>query len=60
MAVHFVDDIFKQFLEWNYMNFAQDFIEICSAGPNQQYPRIGSDNSLAPTSQQAIIWSNVG
>ena len=26
-------------------------------GSNQQYYSIGSDNSLAPTSRQAIIWT---
>ena len=28
-------------------------------GSNQQYSSIGSDNGLAPTRRQAIIWANV-
>ena len=45
------------FLEWKYMNFDQNFIEICSYGPNLQYSIIGSDNGLPPTKRQAIIWT---
>ena len=29
-------------------------------GSNQQYSIIGSDNGLAPTRRQAIIWANDG
>ena len=29
-------------------------------GSNEQYSSIGSDNGLAPTRQQAIIWANDG
>ena len=29
-------------------------------GSNQQYYSIGSDNGLAPSRRQAIIWTNVG
>ena len=36
------------------------FTEVCSQGSNQQYPGIGSDNGLVPTSGQAIIWANDG
>ena len=28
--------------------------------PNQQYSSIGSDNGLAPSRRQAIIWTNDG
>ena len=31
---------------------------MCSLGSNWQYGRIGSDNGLAPTRRQAIIWTN--
>ena len=47
------------FLEWKYFNFKQYFIEICSLGSNWQYVGIGSDNGLAPSRRQAIIWTNV-
>ena len=36
------------------------FIEVCSLVWNWQYPNIGSDNGLAPTKRQAIIWTNDG
>ena len=29
-------------------------------GSNKQYSSIGSDNGLAPTRRQAIIWNNDG
>ena len=45
------------FLEWKYMNFDQNFIEICSYGSNSQYSIIGSDNDLVRTRWQAIIWT---
>ena len=57
---HFADDIFIPSLEWKCMNFALNFIEICSYGSNQQYSIIGSDNGFAPTGQQAVIWTNDG
>ena len=34
--------------------------EVCSSGLNEQYLTIGSDNGLAQTGRQAIIWSNDG
>ena len=41
------------------MNFAQDLTEICSQGSkNLQYCSTGSDNGLAPTRRQDIIWTN--
>ena len=47
------------FLEWKCMNFDWNFTEVCSWGSNWQYSIISSDNGLAPTRQQAIIWANV-
>ena len=35
-------------------------MELCSTGSNEQYSSIGSDNGLAPTKRQAIIWTNDG
>ena len=32
--------------------------EVCSQGPNWQYPSIGLDNGLVPNRQQGIIWTN--
>ena len=46
------------FHEWKKLNFKQNFIEMCSLGSNWQYISISSDNSLAPSGRQAIIWSN--
>ena len=46
-----------QWVKWKCINFAWDFIEVCSWGSNQQYPSIGLDNGLAPTRRQAIIWT---
>ena len=48
------------FLEWKCMNFDWDFTEVCSLGFSWQYSSIGSDNGLAPTRRQAIIWTNGG
>ena len=42
------------------MNFDYDFTKVCSSGFNLQYPIIGSDNGLAPTRRQAIIWTKDG
>ena len=42
------------------MNFDWYFAEVSSVGSNQQNPSIGSDNGLALTRQQAIIWINYG
>ena len=33
---------------------------MCLEGSNEQYPIIGSDNGLAPTRRQAIIWAKDG
>ena len=33
--------------------------EACSLGSNKQYSTIGSDNGLAPSRRQAIIWTLV-
>ena len=43
-----------------FTNFEKYFTEVCSWGFNQQYSSIGSDNGLAPTRRQAIIWSRGG
>ena len=37
----------------------KNFMEIFSLGSNWQYVSIGSDNGLAPSRRQAIIWTNV-
>ena len=49
-----------RFTEWECVIFYQDFTEVCSQGSNWQYSSIGSDNGLAPTRRQAIIWTNTG
>ena len=35
-------------------------LRVCSQGCNKQYHRIGSDNGLAPTRRQAVVWNNDG
>ena len=58
---HFADDIFKCiFSERKRLNSYLNFTEVCSQGSNQQYASIGSDNGLAPSRRQAIIWTNDG
>ena len=47
------------FLKWNYFHFKLNFIEICSLGSNWQYVGIGSENGVAPSRRQVIIWTNV-
>ena len=39
------------------MDFASDFTEIYSYNLNKNYSSIGSDNGLAPTRRQTIIWT---
>ena len=46
------------FLEWKCIDFDYDFTEMYSQESNWQYSNIGSDNGLAPTRRQAIIWTN--
>ena len=56
---HFPDYIFK----WIFLNqiiCISMKIEVCSYRFNWQYSSIGSDNGLAPTMRQAIIWTNGG
>ena len=45
------------FREWKYVNFIWYFIECCSSRSNQQYSINGSDNGLASSSRQPIIWT---
>ena len=40
--------------------FQLKFNWICSQGSNEQYSSNGSDNGLAPSRRQAIIWTNGG
>ena len=47
-----------RFHEWKILYFDSIFTEVCSQGPNWQYSSIGSDDGLAPTRRQAIIWTN--
>ena len=46
------------FLERKCYNFNQNVTEICSYLSYEQYFSIGSDNGLAPTRRQAIMWTN--
>ena len=42
------------------MNFDWDYTEVCSQRSTTKQPSIGSDNGLAPTRHQAIIWTSDG
>ena len=42
------------------MHFDEDFTEVCSLRPIQQYSSIGSDNGSELAKRQAIIWTNDG
>ena len=53
-------DFQMHFHEWKCVNFYYDFTEVCSWGSNKQYSSRGSDNGLAPTRWQAIIWTSDG
>ena len=61
---HLSDDIFIWiFFRKNIYKFWLRFHRIlfpCSKGSSQQYSSNGSDNGLAPTKRQTIIWSNDG
>ena len=56
----FADDTFERiFLNENVIISIKISLK-SSQGSNYQYSRIGSDNGLAPTRRQAIIWTNNG
>ena len=46
------------FHEWKCSNLDYDVTEVCSSDSHQQYFSIASDNGLAQTRRQAIIWTN--
>ena len=48
------------FLEWKLSYFNSNFTEICSQRFNCQYANIGSDNGLARSRPQAIMWTKDG
>ena len=52
---HFADHIFK----WIFLKVYKFRLKFVSTD-SQQYPSIGSDNDSAPTTRQAIIWTNDG
>ena len=58
---HFADDVFKHILlnenAWISIKISLNFV---SKGPINNISSIGSDNGLAPTRRQAIIWTNDG
>ena len=56
---HVTDYNFKRiFLNENIWISIENFTEVCSQVSNWQYASIGSDNGLAPSRRQAIIWTN--
>ena len=42
------------------VDFEWDCTDVSSRGSNSLYSSIGSDNGLAPTRRQGIIWTNDG
>ena len=56
----FADDTFKRVFLNKNIRISTNFTEVCSLGFYQQYSSIGSDNGLASTRRQAIIWTNAG
>ena len=57
---HFADDIFKCiFLNENVLIAIKISLKFVPKGP-EQYSSICSDNGLAPSRRQAIIWINDG
>ena len=51
---HFTNDVLKCI----FVRIYCDFNQICSQGSNWQKYNFGSDNSLALSRRQAIIWTN--
>ena len=52
---------FSNAFSWMKMfEFLFKFTGVCYQGSNYQYSSIGSDNGLAPSRRQAIIWTNGG
>ena len=45
-------------LEWKCIDFSYNLTEVYSQRCNYQYSSIGSDDDLAPTREQTIIWNN--
>ena len=45
-------------LEWKSIDLFYNFTEFYSQWCIYQYSSIGSENYLAPTKQQTIIWNN--
>ena len=58
---HFPDDNFKRiFLNENVRLSIKKITDYSSLGTDWSWIIIGSDNALAPTRRQAIIWINDG
>ena len=48
------------FLEWKCMNFDEKLLWSLFLGVQLAISQLGSDNGLAPTRRQAIIWTDDG
>ena len=48
------------FLEWNVWISIMISLNFVPNDPIKQYSIIGSDNGLAPSRRQAIVWTNDG
>ena len=58
---HFADDTFKRIFMNENVRFSINIsLKFVHKGLIKQYPSIGSDNGLAPTRRQTIIWTNDG
>ena len=51
---------FSHAFSWKCIDFDWDFNVVCPQWSNQEYSSIGSDNDLALSRRQAIIWTNDG
>ena len=60
MATIFQMTYLNEFSWMKMFKLWPNFIAVCSQKSNWQYVRISSDNGLASTRQQAIIWTSVG
>ena len=57
----FADDTFKRiFLNENIRISTKNSLKFVPKGLINNIPAFGSDNGLAPTRRQAIIWTNAG
>ena len=58
---HFADDTINRIFVNENVRISIEFsLKFAPKGPINKYSSIGSDNGLAPTRRQAIIWTDDG